>query len=784
MSQGMSNMSSDHGWLNRLSAPQVTPLHALMLLAGGLLVHVQAELPVWWIGWVLLGVSLGLVCVRRIPGMIGWFLLGLALTLLQAQAALDARLPTALHGEDFDILGSIRGLPDVMSDSTRFEFDIESAMLDGNAVALSGLTRLNWYEDAPVLSPCSRWQLHVRLRPPRGLVNPGGHDSERSAVQHGVVAVGYVRSSSDNRMLGEAKGSCIDGWRNAISAAITARIGPGTSGSLLRALAVGDQSAIDEADWQVLRATGIGHLIAISGLHVGMFAALGALLARLLWKTWPKLTLRIPGPMLESPVALACALGYGLLAGLGVPTVRTLLMIAIVLLARMSRRRVTGTQGLALAAVVIMVWDPLAVLAAGFWLSFIGVAILIAVTSPSVLRKSAWRELPRLQLVLSIALLPVTVWLFGQSSLIGPLANLVAVPWVSFVVVPLTVCGSLLVIDLPQVGGALLDWAGGALMALWHLMQWMAALPSAQKYFAAAPLWAFVLALLGIGWVLLPKGVPGRSLGLLLALPLLFPLQARLERGAFGIWMFDVGQGLSILVRTRDHALLYDAGPRYPSGYDVAESAIVPSLHALGVDALDRIVISHGDGDHAGGAGAIHRAFPAASMESGEPERLRVPARACREGETWTWDGVEFRMILAETGASHRGNDRSCVLAISGKFGSFLLTGDLTAKMDEALVDALPDLPQPRVLAVAHHGSRNATSDALLDVLHPQLGLVSAGYRNQFQHPSPELVERFNVRSIDLLNTADNGFLHMEVSRSPGPIERGRQLRAAWWRVH
>ena len=254
---------------------------------------------------------------------------------------------------------------------------------------------------------------------------------------------------------------------------------------------------------------------------MGLFAAFGAWLARRLWKALPRLTLHVPGPLIEAPFAMSCAFGYGLLAGMGLPTVRTLLMIAVALLARYARRATSVPQALGLAALGIMLWDPLAVLAPGFWLSFVGVAILLSATSPVGDERPPWRDMPRVQLLLSLALLPMTVWFFGQASLIGPLANLLAVPWISFVVVPVTVVASLLVAWAPSIGTPLLHVADTLLMPLWHAMQWMAALPSAQRYFVTAPAWTFALALVGIAWSLAPRGLPLRAFGVLLALPML-----------------------------------------------------------------------------------------------------------------------------------------------------------------------------------------------------------------------------------------------------------------------
>lgn len=765
----------------QLGLPRLDAAFACAALLGAVLVHGLDALPARGIAAVALAVGLLLACVRT-PVRLGFVSLAAAAwTVLCAHVMLDARLPSDLHGHDFDVIGEVRGLPQRESGLVRFEFAIESATEHGEAIELHGPARLSWYGAAPELAPCSRWSLRLRLRPPRGHVNPGGYDGERGSVQNGIVAVGYVREADSNHALPTVDGVCIDGARQAIAAAITRELDGGRSSQLLRALAVGDQQGIDDRQWQVLRATGIGHLIAISGLHVGLFAAFGALLARAFWKLWPRLTLRVPGPIIEAPAALACALGYGWLAGFGVPTVRTLLMIGVVLLARLSRRHTSVAQSLALAALVILVFDPLAVLAPGFWLSFLGVVILVLATMPAGQR--SWRGLPRLQVILSLALLPMTVWFFGQASLVGPLANLVAVPVVSLLVVPLTVAGSLLIQSLPLLGAPLLQGADWVLGGVWWLMEWLASLPAAQVHVPLGPLWALPLALIGVAWMLMPRGVPARALGMLLWLPLLLPLRPRIEAGAFDVWMFDVGQGLSMLVRTQTHALLYDAGPRYPSGYDLAEAAVIPSLHAIGVDQLDRIVISHGDSDHAGGLASLHLAFAQTPITSGEPERLEPPAQPCRAGEAWQWDGVAFRVVAALGERGEDGNARSCVILVEGTFGSLLLTGDATRRTEAAVIQALGSPTAPLLLAVPHHGSKSASSPAFIDAAKPAQAWVSAGYRNAFHHPAREVSERYAQRNIPVLNTAEAGYLHRYVGAGAQVTEQGRVQKTTWWRV-
>lgn len=768
----------------KFTLPHLTPLRAGAALSGAVAVQALPALAPAPITLALVALFSLSFFVRGGDRALIWFLLGFAWTMLRADAVLQARLPDSFHGSDFVAIGEIVELPQIVEGSTRFEFQISSATLAGQPFDLEGRVRLNWYVNAPNLAPCSQWQLTLRLRPPRGLVNPGGYDGERSAAQRGLVANGYVRDAASNHQLKAPGRLCINGWRSSISKKISDTLENSSSRALLSALAVGDQHAIADEDWQVLRATGIGHLIAISGLHVSMFAAFGALLARSLWKCWPRLTLRLPAPLFEAPFAMACALGYGLLAGMGLPTLRTLLMIGVALLARYARRATSVTQTLGLAAVVIVIWDPLSVLSPGFWLSFVGVAILILMTTPVADERVAWREMPRAQLLLSMTLLPMTVWFFGQGSLIGPIANLLAVPWISFVVVPVTVCASLLVTSWPALGVPLLHLAETLLLPLWRVMEWMAALPLAQHYFATTPAWAFALALVGVVWSLLPRGIPLRAFGALLTLPMLLPAQRELADGEFEAWMLDVGQGLSIVVRTRDHALLYDAGPRYPGGFDAGDAIIVPSLRALGITGLDQIVISHGDSDHAGGARAVNLAFPQARVLSGEPDRMDIVADLCADNHHWRWNSIEFRLLnVASSESAASSNDRSCVVLVSGQHGSLLLTGDATQRVETKLVKVIGEFNRPLVLSVSHHGSKTASSAYFLDALSPDLGLVSAGYRNRFGHPHPDVRKRFSERNMGFLVTAEDGYFYLDFSAEQRALESGRDQRAAWWRM-
>jgi len=765
----------------------ITPRIAVAFLLGVFTVQLCAALPPSWIDVLLVAAAAAIWRVPRLR-LVAVVLIGFAWCAWRASLALDARLLAELEGRDFDVTGVVDELPISRIEASRAILRIERVELDGKILPIAGRVRIAWYAaPAGALEACSRWQLRLRLKRPRGLVNPGGFDFERHALERGIVAVGYVRADGENRKVGE-RALCIDRLRADLSREIAERIADPHDAALVRAFAIGDTRGLDEDDWIVARANGIPHLIAISGFHVGVAAAFGALAAGLLWWLFPRLALRVPHPMAQIPAALATALFYGALAGGSLPTVRTLLMIGIVALSRARRRAGAGAQTLALALTAILIVDPLAVLSAGFWLSFVGVAFLMLFLSRGAGVLAFVRELTLGQLAMTVSLLPLTVWFFGEASLIGALSNLIAVPFVSFVIVPLCLLGVLALLVIPMLASPLLVAASQCAHFLWLLLERMAALPGAHWYLPEANPWALVLAMLGAAWLLLPRGVPLRAAGVLLFLPLLAPPRTLPGDGAFEAVVIDVGQGLSVFVRTRTHALLYDAGARYPSEFDLGKAAVLPTLHALGVDRLDRLMISHGDNDHAGGAAAVAQAFPAAERSGGEPARSEIGLRQCTAGESWDWDGVHFRIVaptqdrLGSVAAS-RDNDLSCVVVVEGRGGRLLLTGDISSRIEPEVAAALGSDGPPLVLVVPHHGSRSSSAAAFIAALRPVLAIVSAGWRSRFGHPHAEVVARYRDAGVPMLNTAGQGALRVAFPADAPPIALGeRQRRRRYWR--
>ncbi|MCM8610882.1 DNA internalization-related competence protein ComEC/Rec2 [Accumulibacter sp.] len=720
------------------------------------LLQLQEALPAWPLLAAVSLVALPLLwpaCRRSrwgpVLALLASTLLGFSWAALLAGQRLHDRLPAAWEGRDIQVVGVVAALPHGFERGERFAFDVEA--VETPAAVVPRRIMLSWYHgwlddewrDGLKIRPGERWRFTVRLKRPHGNANPLAFDYEAWLFERGLRATGYVRPQAAVERLDDfvvQPAYAIERLRDCLRRSFAEVLGDATYAGILIALAVGDQQAIPAEQWRLFRQTGVTHLMSISGLHVTMVAALFGALIGCLWRRSERLLLAVPAQKAAIAGGWLAAFAYALLAGFAVPAQRTVYMLTVVALALWSGRNLGASRSLLLALLLVLLLDPWAVLAPGFWLSFAAVALLFFVGTARLGSGRGWRAMlaawGATQWAVTIGTLPLLLLLFQQFSLVSPLANALAIPLVSFVITPL----ALLFVVLPWpllllVAHTLLDF-------LMSGLDWLATWPMWEQ--PAPPLAATLLAVLGVIWLLLPRGFPARWLGLCLLLPAVFWPAARPAQGEAWVEVLDVGQGLAVVVRTAGHSLLYDTGPLYSAESDAGQRIIVPHLRAHGVRRLDALIVTHRDKDHSGGVVAVEEALPIGRRLSSVPELQPEP---CIDGQSWEWDGVRFA-ILHPVAADYerqaaRSNHMSCVLQVSSAHGSVLLTADIEARDEQALLARSAGRLRSDVLLVPHHGSGTSSTPSFIAAVGAREAIIPVGYRNRFQHPRADVVDRY-----------------------------------------
>jgi competence protein ComEC len=785
----------------------------ICFVIGVCLLQMQAALlPLWWLLLlIVVAVSLALL-LRCVPFLSRYSplkystiavcgaLVGFAWATLFAQHYLVQELPKELEGRDVTVVGTIDSLPFRFEQGVRFNFSVERVLpTDGMTPAIPPKISLAWYsafrgeetQTVGDVQPGERWQLTVRLQRPHGNANPAGFDYEVWLLEQGIRATGYVRPDDKSAFKNQRTDQFVISFSNAVERCrgwlrdrILVTLPDKKYAGVIVALVVGDQRAVDQSDWKIFNRTGIGHLISISGLHITMIAGLFASAIFWLWRhsffTRANLPLLLPAQKAAALAGAGTALLYVLLAGFGVPAQRTLYMLTVVALALWFDRLASVSYVLCVALGVVVMLDPWAVLWPGFWLSFGAVAMILYASvgraqphaTDATTRKQSWlmtlQSASHTQYVVTLGLVPLTMLLFGQISLVSSIANAVAIPLVSFIVTPLALLGGMLPAPL---SAWLLTVAHQVVAWLASGLGWLSELPAAVWSAPLPPWWIFACALIGTVWLLAPRGWPVRWIGMAGWLPLVLNVPLHPKENTLWITAFDVGQGMALLIETPQHRLLYDTGPYYSPQSDGGSRVILPYLKARGIDKLDGVIVTHSDNDHSGGAlsifDGINVGWTATSLPLTHPVVQAAPHhRRCEAGQRWSWDGVQFEM-LHPTQASYdsskwKPNARGCTLKVTLGSQSMLLAADIEAVQEDELVNSIPDKLHATVLLAPHHGSGTSSTEPFLLAVKPEIAVFQVGYRNRYHHPKPEVFERYHRLGIKRLRSDEAGAITLQ----------------------
>ncbi len=698
--------------------------------------------------------------------------LGFLWAMWRAELILAERLPPSREGQVLTIVGTITSRPANSRVGTRFDFRVHHAADPrGNELDLARI-KLAWYDRPVAVAARAHCTLKVRLKLPYGARNPGGFDREKWMFTERIAATGYVVDHSSNRCEPDAVSWTLGGVREAIARQIRLSLPQRSHHGVIAALAVADRDALSETQWQILRATGTSHLLAISGLHISLVGGLAFVVAH--WglgllapvnRCWP----------VQRPAALmafGAALGYAALAGLPVSTQRALIMLTVAMIGQILRRRAFSVDALVIALAVVSIVDPPALLTASFWLSFVAVAwlLFISTVKPSV---NAVRRLLQFHLYLALGLTPLLGALQQSVPLASPLANLVAVPVVTIAIVPLVIAGVVMIPIDAALATALWHAAAWIWDGLWFylsiLSDWLAPLdlPIAPK------VWAIGSALLGVVIIIVPLLRARWVLGTVLIAALAFEQREVPSLEQLRITIVDVGQGLAVVAETTHKVLVYDTGPafgRFSAGADI----IAPFLRARGVTEIDRLILSHGDSDHAAGWPGLAAAVTVRELWVNPGHSVSAAATTCEAGQRWVWDGVDFEILSPIAMAASSRNDLSCVLKITASGGSVLLPGDIEGRSEARLVEHALTRLAADVLIAPHHGSTTSSGGRFISAVSPGYVVFAAGFRNRFDFPRQEVVERYRRSGAVMLTSGIEGAIEFNITDR---IERPRSYR-------
>lgn len=769
----------------------IVRLNAIAALFGASFILCLAQLPsVTLLLWLFLAASIfvsaihfyfkkfSLLCIAH--RMLWVAILFFCYACLMAHSRLSWQIPKTLENKSITVQGQIVSLPEEEAHHVRFIFSLKRVNqqnIDNKRV------RLSWYGKSPKLRVGDDWQLRVKLKRLHGFANPGGFDYEAYALQHNLIASGYVRKSSDNvRLTSNSGHRYIDRIRQYLAQKIAVDLSDSSYRGMIQALVVGDKSAITAQQWQVLQKTGTNHLMVIAGLHIGMLSGVLFFIVYHLWRMSRFLTLRFAAKQAAAIAAVLAAMLYSALAGFSIPTVRATIMVLVFMMALAAKRNLSAGLGLSYALIIVLVVYPLASLSIGFWLSFAAVGTIFYAMSNRLAAAPHWWQLGKLQIVSGLGLIPFTLLMFQNASFISPLANAIVIPLVGFIVVPISLLASGLTLVSAQASAFLFHAAVCVLDWVWHILLFFASQPGFAWQHAIYHWWILLAAIIGIFILIAPRGIPAKYCGVMCCLPLFFYQPKPIPFGTVHFTLLDVGQGLASVVQTARHTLVFDTGAKYGDNFDMGQAVVLPFLRSRGIKQIDMMVISHGDNDHIGGAATILKTMPVNTIRTSVPQRFKQRASLCLAGQHWQWDGVQFQFLYPDKYHLNLDNNSSCVLLISTHGKRLLLTGDIEGVAEQYLVQHGAKKLRANVIVAPHHGSKTSSSLEFLKAVHPQWVLYPVGYLNRYHFPSEIVRQRYQTLGVRQIPTDSAGAINLQLAENTPikPIAYRASQRRFW----
>jgi competence protein ComEC len=747
-------------------------LSVLSFVTGILVVQQFTELPgtIWIISLILMAIGGAYLRYWRLM----FFVTGLLWAIFFATIRLTDRLPPDHQGQSIQVEGTVVGLPRHNQRRVKFDFAVSNPVENFPAKI-----KLSWYYPKQLIKAGQFWQFTVKLKQPHGRFNPDQFDYERWLFMQNIGATGYVKNKPEPKLI--ARKSLIlsvDSLRQIIADKLTELVGDTRYMGVIKALTIGERSEISAKQWKIFRNTGTVHLLAISGLHIGLIAGFAYLLAR---KIAIKVALSSP-QIIATVFSIFTAFLYSALAGFSLPTQRALLMLTVAMAAISWQRNITPVNTLSITMLVVLLFDPLAVLSAGFWLSYLAVVLIVYSLTGRLAKAGYWAGAVKIHWVTALGLSPLLLYYFQQVSIVAPVANLFTVPVISLLVVPLCLLAVFMMFFVPVIAEALFFLVNSILQVLWHVLSLLNEMTYATLSIASVSFYAVPLSLFGIAILLSPRGIPARWLGLVMLLPLFITDIKKPDQGDVTLTLLDVGQGLATVVETANHVLVFDTGAKYSRQSDMGNMVVVPFLNNKGIKRVDTLIISHGDNDHIGGAESVIAAQQVDKILTSAPKMLAEynPVQ-CQVGQSWVWDEVEFDILSPQQNLYVSENNNSCVLKVSTKQGSILLTGDIEQIAEHGLIKNYPQQINSDVLVAPHHGSKTSSTLNFLKHVKPRYVLIPSGFRNRFSFPHKEVLKRYQQINAKVFNVAEEGALIVKVENNTYTLHSTRKDQGKYW---